>query len=178
MSLPEEKATLAFGKTLATIVKDYAKQGFLLLLQGPLGTGKTTFVRGFAESLPGGENAQISSPSFNLVNHYPTQPEIIHIDLYRLVENESDKDTKLSTSSNFSAITDESVLEALEKVEHGALALIEWAEMFSTEYLEQRWFGKWIRLVFEWDGNSRKVTFECSGGFTPIELTAMNGETF
>jgi len=54
-----------------------------VLLHGPLGAGKTTFVRGFVEALPGSEAAEVSSPSFTLCNSYPTRPAVLHCDLYR-----------------------------------------------------------------------------------------------
>jgi tRNA threonylcarbamoyladenosine biosynthesis protein TsaE len=56
----------------------------VVLLRGDLGSGKTTFVRGLVAALPGGEEAEVASPSFNLVNVYPTRPEVVHMDLYRL----------------------------------------------------------------------------------------------
>ncbi|MFZ5811226.1 MAG: tRNA (adenosine(37)-N6)-threonylcarbamoyltransferase complex ATPase subunit type 1 TsaE [Thermodesulfobacteriota bacterium] len=60
-----------------------------LLLRGDLGSGKTTFVRGLVAALPGGEEAEVASPSFNLVNIYPTRPEVVHMDLYRLRGSEA-----------------------------------------------------------------------------------------
>ncbi|WP_456325832.1 tRNA (adenosine(37)-N6)-threonylcarbamoyltransferase complex ATPase subunit type 1 TsaE [Desulfonauticus submarinus] len=56
----------------------------IILLEGSLGAGKTTFVRFFIENFPQGELAEVSSPSFNILNLYPTIPEIAHLDLYRL----------------------------------------------------------------------------------------------
>jgi len=69
----------ALGRGLAGTVTPVA-----LLLQGPLGSGKTTLVRGLVSALPGAEQAEVSSPSFNLVNIYPTRPQVAHFDLYRL----------------------------------------------------------------------------------------------
>ena len=54
-----------------------------LLLRGPLGSGKTTLTRALVEALPGGDQAEVGSPSFTLCNYYPTTPPIIHSDLYR-----------------------------------------------------------------------------------------------
>jgi tRNA threonylcarbamoyladenosine biosynthesis protein TsaE len=54
-----------------------------LLLTGPLGSGKTTLVRGLVSALPGAQEAEVSSPSFNIVNLYPTKPQVAHFDLYR-----------------------------------------------------------------------------------------------
>ena len=62
-----------------------------LLLQGDLGSGKTTLVRGLVESLPGAEQAEVSSPSFNICNLYPTTPPAAHFDLYRLEGMEPDE---------------------------------------------------------------------------------------
>jgi len=56
-----------------------------LLLSGALGAGKTTLVRGLVSALPGAELAEVSSPSFNIVNIYPTTPQVAHFDLYRVV---------------------------------------------------------------------------------------------
>jgi len=58
----------------------------LLLLEGDLGAGKTTFVRALAEAL-GIDPAWVSSPSFTLVQRYPAGERgvaLSHVDLYRL----------------------------------------------------------------------------------------------
>ena len=54
-----------------------------LLLRGPLGSGKTTLTRALVEALPGGDQAEVASPSFTLCNYYPTTPPVMHCDLYR-----------------------------------------------------------------------------------------------
>lgn len=53
-----------------------------LVLQGPLGSGKTAFVRGLARGLGLGEI--VHSPSYTIVNHYKGTPSLLHVDLYRL----------------------------------------------------------------------------------------------
>ena len=60
-----------------------------IYLFADLGGGKTTFTRGFVSALPGGGQAEVASPSFTLCNVYPTSPEVLHADLYRLSENAS-----------------------------------------------------------------------------------------
>lgn len=55
----------------------------LLLLRGELGTGKTSLTRALVERLPGGDAAEVASPSFTLCNCYPTTPPVLHADLYR-----------------------------------------------------------------------------------------------
>ncbi|HEY9845073.1 MAG TPA: tRNA (adenosine(37)-N6)-threonylcarbamoyltransferase complex ATPase subunit type 1 TsaE [Candidatus Caenarcaniphilales bacterium] len=66
---------LVLGQSLAA--------GSVLLLQGELGSGKTTLVQGLAEGL--GIAEPIVSPTFNLINEYLTgRLPLYHIDLYRL----------------------------------------------------------------------------------------------
>lgn len=54
-----------------------------LYLIGDLGTGKTTFARGFVQAMPCGDKADIASPSFALCNMYDTKPPVLHCDVYR-----------------------------------------------------------------------------------------------
>jgi len=57
----------------------------IICLKGELGAGKTTFVRGLAKGLGIKEGYQVRSPTFTLVNEYPTERgKLIHIDLYRV----------------------------------------------------------------------------------------------
>lgn len=63
-------------------VLGYLHKGDIVLLEGPLGAGKTTFVRGMLESL--GYLKSVRSPTFNLIQTFDTHPPIMHADLYRL----------------------------------------------------------------------------------------------
>jgi tRNA threonylcarbamoyladenosine biosynthesis protein TsaE len=81
--LPDESATLRLGEALARALGS-TMPPVPLLLSGGLGSGKTTLVRGLVSALPGAEAADVSSPSFNLVNIYPTRPQTAHFDLYRV----------------------------------------------------------------------------------------------
>ncbi|WP_461831831.1 tRNA (adenosine(37)-N6)-threonylcarbamoyltransferase complex ATPase subunit type 1 TsaE [Aquifex sp.] len=57
----------------------------VICLRGELGAGKTTFVKGLAKALGIKEGHQVRSPTFTLVNEYPTERgKLIHIDLYRV----------------------------------------------------------------------------------------------
>ena len=58
------------------------KPGDLLLLVGPLGAGKTTFVRGLARGT--GSHDPVASPTFVLVRKYHGRVPLAHVDLYRL----------------------------------------------------------------------------------------------
>ncbi|MCF8104754.1 MAG: tRNA (adenosine(37)-N6)-threonylcarbamoyltransferase complex ATPase subunit type 1 TsaE [Desulfohalobiaceae bacterium] len=111
--LENEEQTRRLGKLLARALRRFGPCP--VFLEGTLGAGKTTLVRGLVEHLPGGEKAEVSSPSFNLVNVYPTDPETVHIDLYRT------GNTGL----------DESVDEYLAQTQ--SLVLVEWSEFLPPE---------------------------------------------
>ena len=56
--------------------------GNIVAIEGPLGAGKTTLVRGVLRGL--GFEGDVPSPTYNLVFEHPTVPPVIHADLYRL----------------------------------------------------------------------------------------------
>jgi len=62
--------------------------GETLLLDGPLGAGKTVFAKGIASALDIDET-EVTSPSFTLVNKYAGRLTLYHLDLYRLAEGAS-----------------------------------------------------------------------------------------
>ncbi len=67
------------------IARDLAavlRPGDIIALYGPVGSGKTCFVRGLACGL--GCSQKVKSPSFSLVNEYSGSVPLYHIDFYRL----------------------------------------------------------------------------------------------
>ncbi len=71
--------TLALAARLA----ESFKPGDVLILTGPLGAGKSVFVRGMAIGM-GIDPNLVTSPTFTFVNEYPGQKPLFHFDLYRL----------------------------------------------------------------------------------------------
>lgn len=68
---------------LAARVAGATVPGDLLILTGPLGAGKTTFVQRLAAAL--GSDAPVNSPTYTLVHEYPSPGgTLVHVDLYRL----------------------------------------------------------------------------------------------
>ena len=79
MILADEADTRAAGALLAKLLR----AGDVILLEGPLGAGKTTLVRGLLAAL--GHSGEVPSPSFALVQPYEcVSPPLWHIDLYRI----------------------------------------------------------------------------------------------
>ncbi len=68
---------------LASRLADWLKHGDVLLLDGPVGAGKTRFVRALAATLGSADN--VTSPTYTLMHHYRTaHGTLIHMDVYRL----------------------------------------------------------------------------------------------
>lgn len=85
--LDSPEATMALGGLLGRILASWPAGSLpALYLYGDLGAGKTTLVRGLAAALPGGDQAEVASPSFTLCNEYPTCPPVFHADVYRLAQ--------------------------------------------------------------------------------------------
>jgi tRNA threonylcarbamoyladenosine biosynthesis protein TsaE len=107
--------------------------GEVLLLSGTLGAGKTVFTKGLAAGL-GLDPAEVSSPSFTLVNrHAEGRLVLYHLDLYRLAEG---------PASAHAVELDE--LLADER----AVIVIEWAERMGRYRLPPTTF----RVHIEGDG--------------------------
>ena len=81
MILTDEAATGAAGASLAPVLR----AGDVVLIDGSLGAGKTTFVRGLLRAL--GHQGEVPSPSFAIVQPYEDlSPPVWHVDLYRISE--------------------------------------------------------------------------------------------
>lgn len=143
--------TLALGRALAAALPDEAPFQ-CVLMEGELGAGKTTLVRGLVESLPGGAEAEVASPSFNLVNIYPTQPETAHVDLYRCE----------------GAPLDDSLLELL--AEGNRLVLIEWSQFLDNTFQPDDAVHVHITVA----DAGRDITFSATGTGATAYLAAIS----
>ena len=104
------KETLKLGEKLSQKLN----QQSIVLLQGPIGAGKTSFVQGIANGLSISED--ITSPTFALSHHYNSgKIPLIHLDLYRL--------------ENFSSAKEFFYHEEEEALHKKAILVIEWPEL-------------------------------------------------
>ncbi|MDE2200268.1 MAG: tRNA (adenosine(37)-N6)-threonylcarbamoyltransferase complex ATPase subunit type 1 TsaE [Rhodospirillales bacterium] len=81
LELPDLAATEALAAALARL----ARPGDAILLDGPLGAGKTALARAFLRAACGDPRLEVPSPSFTLVQSYETRlGPVHHFDLWRL----------------------------------------------------------------------------------------------
>lgn len=82
--LPDERATLGLASRLVDALPDDSR-GWLLLLEGELGAGKSTFARGVLRAL--GHRGPVPSPTYTLVEPYDLPGgAVYHVDLYRIAD--------------------------------------------------------------------------------------------
>lgn len=75
-----EEETRALGRCLGS----EASAGLVVLLNGPLGAGKTCFAQGVAYGLGVDEQTAVTSPTYALMNIHQGRLPLYHFDLYRL----------------------------------------------------------------------------------------------
>ncbi|MDP2792903.1 MAG: tRNA (adenosine(37)-N6)-threonylcarbamoyltransferase complex ATPase subunit type 1 TsaE [Sulfurisoma sp.] len=90
LELSDEAATLALGAALAQAVAP----GLVIWLEGDLGAGKTTLVRGLLRAL--GDTGPVKSPTYTLVEVHPVSGlDLYHFDFYRFSRPEEYLDAGL-----------------------------------------------------------------------------------
>ena len=83
MKIKSEVEMIQLGKTIAEQIKVSKYESLVIYLKGNLGTGKTTFSKGFLKGM--GFNELVNSPTYNLIETIETTDFIIyHVDLYRI----------------------------------------------------------------------------------------------
>jgi tRNA threonylcarbamoyladenosine biosynthesis protein TsaE len=107
------KETLNLGKKISHKLNPQS----IVLLKGPIGAGKTSFIQGIGKGLSISE--EITSPTFALSHHYNSgKIPLIHLDLYRLENASSAKEIFFS--------------EEEEAIQSQAILVVEWPELIET----------------------------------------------
>lgn len=106
----------------------------MVVLEGTLGAGKTTFAQGLAVGL--GVTEDVTSPTFALVQEYQGRLNLYHMDLYRLAsEDEFD------------------LIGGWEYFRKGGVVVLEWADRLGSSLTGPRWI-----VTLEWKPRGRYVT--------------------
>jgi tRNA threonylcarbamoyladenosine biosynthesis protein TsaE len=103
------KDTIGLGR----LIGEKLKKGDIVCLEGSLGSGKTTLVKGIALAL--GIEDEVTSPTFTIVSSYHGSPDLFHIDLYRI--------------DHLDQLDDIGIDEFLYG---GGIAVIEWGEKMAS----------------------------------------------
>jgi tRNA threonylcarbamoyladenosine biosynthesis protein TsaE len=139
--LPDEPATEAFGRSLATLVRP----GDVITLRGDLGAGKTSLARGLLAAL--GLAGEAPSPTFAIVQPYQP-PEVrmpvLHVDLYRIADAAEIEEL------------------GLDEARVDSVLVVEWPERAGAGYWPD---ALALRLDFVEDG--RRLTAEVPEGWRP-----------
>ena len=150
VTLRDADATLELGRVLGLALAQMDAPP-ALLLDGDLGAGKTTLTRGLVSALPGADQAEVSSPSFNIVNLYPTRPPVAHFDLYRLENLPADP-------------------EVLDQLAGGnSLNIVEWAQFLDPRH----WPEARLEVSFQDAAPGRRVRLRARGNAAEHLLEAL-----
>ena len=140
-----EAETIQIAKAIAPCFQ----LGDVLILDGDLGSGKTQFVKGFAEAF--GSSDPVTSPTFTLAQFYNSpNGTLLHIDTYRMSGIAEFRDTGLSDFFSESIV------------------LIEWGAKVMSD------FEAYIHIQFEHvaaDKNVRLMTFSHYGKSAATQFT-------
>lgn len=134
----DEEEMLELGQALASVLGP----GDIIYLRGILGAGKTVLARGVARGR--GYGGPVTSPTFTLMNIYPTQPPIYHFDFYRLETPDLDD------------------LGLEEYLEGGGISLLEWPQV-GEDVLPREALGVDIDLSGDNYDLPRRVSFSARG---------------
>lgn len=128
--------TVAYGRIFAGVLREKE----VVILEGALGGGKTTFIKGILKGL--GYKKRVLSPSFTLLRQYELKNlAVYHLDLYRL---------------EFSDIFDLGIDDFLYSAK--IITLIEWGNRIKSEV------DKYIKVEFMFSGeNIRQLRFLVKG---------------
>ena len=142
VKLKNESKTLLLGSAIGKTIKNLDFKNFEVHLNGDLGAGKTTLVRGILQNLNWTD--VVTSPSYTLCEEYEISGRLLlHVDLYRI--------------SDESELADLDILDNLNVT----ICIIEWPEIMGS-LVPSRHISMKVFLN-EIDYHSRNIVFEMHG---------------
>lgn len=134
ISSPQDMINLGYGS--GRIIRGHD----VVFLEGPLGSGKTTFAKGFGRAL--GVTEEILSPTFVLVHEFIGDLPLYHFDLYRL-----------------ESVAELNQIGFFDLIGRNGIKLIEWSDQFPS--LEEQ--ADWV-FKFSHQGTDKRSVevYECS----------------
>jgi tRNA threonylcarbamoyladenosine biosynthesis protein TsaE len=137
MTRSSESSSAADTEALGARLAAELKPGDVVLVEGAVGAGKTTLVRGAVRAL--GHEGRVTSPTFTLASRYEDgRVPVSHLDLYRLAETGADAE-------------DLALLD--EEIGPERIAFVEWPEAVGAGALGQ----VAVRVVLRHAGGDRRA---------------------
>lgn len=134
ITAPTTEDTISVGYRIGEVVTP----GSVIALEGTLGAGKTTIVKGIARALDILE--PVTSPTYTIISEYEGRLPLYHIDLYRL-----------------SSVDEAELLGAEEYLFGDGVCVIEWSEkireLFPENYIR-------VHIIIECTDGTRSIEIE------------------
>jgi tRNA threonylcarbamoyladenosine biosynthesis protein TsaE len=141
-------------RAVAAALAAFLRRGDVVMLKGPLASGKTAFVQELVAAL--GSRAEVTSPTFTIAQFYPLPSgTFLHIDAYRL-----------SSVAEFRDL-------ALEDFVAESITAVEWGDIVEQD------FPHALSIEFEFvanDDNSRKLTFSAGSEKWEAVLSSLQNQ--
>ena len=137
LKLKNESRTLLLGSAIGETIKNLDSKSFEVHLNGDLGAGKTTLVRGILQNLNWAD--VVSSPSYTLCEEYEIDGRLLlHVDLYRI-----------------NSVEDVEILNLDREIPLQKVIFVEWPENLRTDRNVD------IIINLDHDNQARHASIKC-----------------
>ena len=137
LKLKNESRTLLLGSAIGETIKNQDSKNFEVHLNGDLGAGKTTLVRGILQNLNWSD--VVTSPSYTLCEEYEIDGRLLlHVDLYRI-----------------NSVEDVEILNLDREIPLQKVIFVEWPENLRTDRNVD------IIINLDHDNQARHASIKC-----------------